>query len=55
VALAEAIGGLLADAEGHSILRERGLAWATDHTAEEQAKRLIGWMRDHFTDLAWPE
>jgi glycosyltransferase involved in cell wall biosynthesis len=54
-ALAEAVRGLIGDPGARLALRERGLAWAADHTAEAQARRLVSWMRMHFPDLAWPE
>lgn len=53
-ALAGAIGRLLDDPAERSALRERGLAWAADHTAEAQAARLLRWLRDHFPALGWP-
>jgi hypothetical protein len=55
LALAAAIRDLLNNPAARSALRERGLAWAADHTAEAQAGRLVAWMRAHFPDLAWPE
>jgi len=52
-ALAAAIGDLLGDEGQRARLRSRGLAWAAEHTAEEQADRLIAWMRQQFPRLAW--
>lgn len=52
--LAAAIRGLLDDPQERAALRERALAWATDHTAEMQAKRLVGWLREQFPALSWP-
>jgi glycosyltransferase involved in cell wall biosynthesis len=53
-ALAGAIGRLLDDPAERSALRERGLAWAADHTADAQAVRLLRWLREHFPALGWP-
>ncbi len=52
-ALAEAIEELLADPAERSRLRESGLAWAADHTAEAQARRLVGWLHEQFPQLDW--
>lgn len=54
-ALANTIEALLENAAERAALRERGLAWAADHTAEAQALRLAGWMRQHFPGLEWPQ
>ncbi len=50
-ALADAIGTLLTDPDEQRSLREQGLSWAADHTAERQAERLVGWLRTKFPDL----
>jgi glycosyltransferase involved in cell wall biosynthesis len=52
-ALADAIDHLLADAAERSRLRDAGLAWAADHTAEAQARRLVSWLRGKFPQLGW--
>lgn len=52
--LADVIAGLLDDESERGALRERGLAWAAEHTAEAQAGRLVGRLRDHFPQLGWP-
>lgn len=53
LALADAIRALLHDPAARDELRGRGLAWASDHTAERQALKLVDWMRDQFPQLAW--
>ena len=53
--LADAIAGLLDDPPARSLLRERGLDFAASHTAEAQARRLVGWMRQTFPALPWPD
>jgi phosphatidyl-myo-inositol dimannoside synthase len=53
LALADAVRSLLADRPERARLREAGLAWAADHTAEAQARRLVGWLRAQFPDLGW--
>ena len=53
-ALAEAISRLLADPPQRRQLRQRGLEWAADHTAEAQAGRLVEWLRRRFVELDWP-
>ncbi|MEX2546807.1 MAG: glycosyltransferase family 4 protein [Chloroflexota bacterium] len=52
-ALAESIRGLLTDPDERRTLRERGLDWAADHTAERQADRMIDWARQEFPRLPW--
>ena len=47
--------GLLSDSELRTRLRTRGLDWASAHTSEDQARRLVDWMRSAFPDLAWVE
>ncbi len=50
-ALAQAVRGLLMDPAARTLLRDRGLAWAADHTAEREATRLIGWLSRQFPQL----
>jgi glycosyltransferase involved in cell wall biosynthesis len=52
--LADVIAGLLDNEPERAVLREQGLAWAAEHTAEAQAGRLIGRLRDEFPQLDWP-
>lgn len=52
-ALADAIRRLLADPTERMALRERGLDWAADHTAERQADRMLLWLRHEFPNLPW--
>jgi len=52
--LADAAGELLDAPDDRAALRERGLAWAAQHTAEAQAARLIGRLRIEFPQLDWP-
>ena len=54
-ALAREIAGLLNDRRERAALRERALAWAADHTAEAQARRLVSRLRDLFPGLDWPD
>jgi glycosyltransferase involved in cell wall biosynthesis len=53
-ALAEGLDELLAAPAARAGMRERGLAWAADHTAEAQAQRLVRWLRQRFPGLGWP-
>ncbi|MDP8904250.1 MAG: glycosyltransferase [Chloroflexota bacterium] len=53
LALARAVDRLLADAGRRAELRQRGLAWAAQHTAEAQAQRLVSWLRQRFPQLDW--
>lgn len=53
-ALTDALAALLDDPAERDRLRQRGLNWAADHTAEAQAERLVSWLRPRFPDLAWP-
>jgi glycosyltransferase involved in cell wall biosynthesis len=53
-ALAAAIADLSTDPAERARLREAGLAFAAEHTAEAQAARLVAWMRARFADLPWP-
>ncbi len=52
-ALAAAVRGLIENPDERRVLRERGLGWAGDHTAERQAERMVGWLRGQFPNLAW--
>ncbi len=52
-ALAGAIAELLDNRAERVALRERGLAWAAEHTAERQAASLIDWLRVEFPRLHW--
>ncbi len=52
--LATAIRSVLEDPSAARTLRERGVAWAADHTAQRQAERLVDWMRATFPALPWP-
>jgi len=54
-ALAREIAGLLNDRRERAALRERALAWAADHTAEAQARRLVSRLRNLFPVLDWPD
>jgi glycosyltransferase involved in cell wall biosynthesis len=52
-ALAATIAELLDDRRQRLALRERGLAWAADHTAEAQARRLVSRLQALFPGLDW--
>lgn len=52
-ALAGAIRELMTDDAERQRLRESGLAWASDHTADAQARRLVGWLRQQFPAIGW--
>jgi phosphatidylinositol alpha-1,6-mannosyltransferase len=52
-ALAEAIGRSLDDPATLARMRERGLAWAAEHTETAQARRLVAWLQATFPDLGW--
>ncbi|MDQ3493115.1 MAG: glycosyltransferase [Chloroflexota bacterium] len=52
--LATSIRSLLEDPAAMRTFRDRGVAWAADHTAERQAERLVDWMRFTFPALPWP-
>lgn len=52
--LATAIRSVLEDPSVARTFRERGVAWAADHTAQRQAERLVDWMRAAFPALPWP-
>lgn len=51
--LFRAISDLIANPAQRAALRERGLDWAADRTAERQAERMIGWLRTQFPTLPW--
>jgi glycosyltransferase involved in cell wall biosynthesis len=51
--LAWAIADLLENPAERGALRDRGLEWAADHTAERQAERLVDWLRGQFPGLPW--
>lgn len=53
VGLANAITDLLDDPLRMARVAERGTAWAREHTAEAQARRLVSWMQDAFPHLPW--
>jgi glycosyltransferase involved in cell wall biosynthesis len=52
--LATTIRSLLEDPATLRRFREGGMAWASDHTAERQAEKLVAWMRATFPSLPWP-
>lgn len=52
--LAAAIRSVLEDPSVARTFRERGVAWAADHTAQRQAERMVDWMRATFPALPWP-
>lgn len=52
-ALRQAIADLLADGRARERLARAGQAYAADHTAEAQARRLLAWMRERFPHVAW--
>jgi glycosyltransferase involved in cell wall biosynthesis len=52
--LADAVRGLADDAAGRQRVREAGLAFASSHTADAQAHRLVSWLRKTFPALPWP-
>lgn len=54
IELATAIRSLLDDARARQSLRDDGLTWAAEHTAQRQAERLVRWMRATFPGLLWP-
>lgn len=54
IELATTIRSLMDDPATLQRFRERGMAWASDHTAERQAERLVDWMRATFPTLPWP-
>ena len=52
-AMADAADQLLSDPHARQALRDRGLAWAAEHTAEAQAQRLVGWLQRELPQLPW--
>jgi glycosyltransferase involved in cell wall biosynthesis len=52
-ALAAAMGELLDDPSATAATRALALDWASAHTAEAQAERLVGRVRSLFPKLAW--
>jgi len=52
--LATTIRSLLEDPATLRRFREGGMSWASDHTAQRQAEKLVGWMRATFPSLPWP-
>ena len=52
-AMADAAAELLRDPAARRMLRERGLEWAEEHTAQAQAERLVERLRREFPELTW--
>ncbi|NJD27528.1 MAG: glycosyltransferase family 4 protein [Chloroflexi bacterium] len=53
--LAAAVESLAADHTERERLSELGLEFAARHTIEDQARRLVDWLRASFPRLPWPE
>ncbi len=51
--LADAVRRLAGDDDGRRRLRDAGLEFASSHTADAQAHRLVGWLRKTFPALPW--
>jgi glycosyltransferase involved in cell wall biosynthesis len=51
--VADAVRSLADDEDGRRRLRDAGLEFASTHTADAQARRLVGWLRTTFPALPW--